>query len=183
MPFLILILATVSAALALGSAAYASCAAPSSVAENGARAIVVVHGTVTRSSEGAVTLRVVSVLKGEADSEIRAFLGPERGGRGGTAVATSVDYTAPVGSEHVLYLIRGQDGQLETNACIGSHPGAPDAAEISYFGAGASPIGGSPADPPATDALNAVLALGAAFAALLLGVIFVLVRQGARRMG
>jgi len=129
----------------LGGSVHASCAAPATVAENAGRAVAVVHGTVTEISGGAVVLRVGRVLKGGAGPEIRAFVGPARGG---TAIATSVDYAASVGTEHVLYLIRGEDGQLETNACIGSHPGAPGAEELAYFGAGAPPAPVADAESP-----------------------------------
>ena len=74
---------------------------------------------------------------------MRAFVGPGRAGAPGTAVMTSDDYAAAVGSDHVLYLIGGSDGQLETNACIGSHAGPPNALEAAYFGAGTSPNSGA----------------------------------------
>lgn len=124
--------------LVMAAPAAASCAAPASVAENAARAVAVVHGTVTGAGGGAVTLRSDRVLKGSVGGTLAVFVGPGRGGTGGTAVATSVDYAAAVGSDHVLYLIKGADGRLETNACIGSHAGSPTAAEVAYFGAGAS---------------------------------------------
>jgi hypothetical protein len=127
--------------------AAASCAPPTPVADNAARAVAVVHGTVTDVGPGSLTLRVDRVLKGSVGGTIVAFVGPGRGGAGGTAVATSVDYAATVGTEHVLYIIRGDDGQLETNACIGSHAGPPNAEETAHFGAGTTPDPAIPAGP------------------------------------
>jgi hypothetical protein len=129
--------------------AAASCAPPASVGENAARAEAVAYGTVTSTERGAIIVRVDRVLKGQVAGTLRVFVGPGRGGAAGSAIATSIDYPdlrgpAAVGSDHVLYLIRGSDGQLETNACIGSHPGQPDAAELTYFGAGTSPAPASP---------------------------------------
>jgi len=139
-------LATVAAivlALVLATPAEASCRPPVSVAENATGAIAVVHGTVTEASGGALTLRVDRVFKGQVGVGIRVFAGP---GRVGVA-ATSVDYLAQAGSDHVLYLIRGADGQLETNACLGSHAGRANADEVAYFGAGTAPSAGSSPDP------------------------------------
>lgn len=119
--------------LVFSSPAAASCAPPASTPENAARAELVVYGTVTEATAGAVTLRIDRVLKGQVGSSVRVFLGPGRPG------FTSVDYPdvatrADVGSTHVLYIVRGADGQLETSACIGSHPGPPDPSEITFFG-------------------------------------------------
>lgn len=119
--------------------ALASCAPPATVGENAARAESVVYGTVTSVSDGAATVRVDRVLKGSAAGTITVWLGPGRGGSAGTAVATSIDYTAAPGTDHVLYLIRGSDGQLETSACIGSHAGPPNSDETAHFAAAASP--------------------------------------------
>lgn len=154
--------------MALGGPAAGSCLPPAPVADNAARAVAVVYGTVTDANGGAVTLRVKSVLKGQVGGTVRAFVGPGRGGVGGPVVATSIDYGAAVGTEHVLYLVRAGDGQLETNACIGSHPGAPDATEIAYFGAGASPAPGDADDPGAPSPFGAV----AAIATVLLAAVF-----------
>jgi hypothetical protein len=108
-------------------------------------------------------------------------------------VFTTVDYgPAPIGSDHVLYLITGRDGQLETNACIGSHSGPPDPVEVAFFGAGTAAAGvppvpnvpsavtatappGEVAAPPVAGAgssppIPALVAIGtAAIAALVLG--------------
>lgn len=152
MRLLLGMLAAVAVAFLLALPAAASCAQPATVAENVARAVVVVYGTVTEGGGGALTFRVDRTLKGQVGGTVRVFVGPGRGGGGGTAVATSVDYpdigrSAGVGSDHVLYLIRGGDGQLETNACIGSHAGPLDAAELAFFGAGTTPSV-VPATPP-----------------------------------
>lgn len=127
-------------ALILAAPAAASCALPAPVAENAARAVAVVYGTVIGTEPGAFTIRVDKVLKGEAASPLRLFVGPGRSSGSGQVVFTSVDYrAAPVGSDHVLYVVRGADGQLETNACIGSHAGRPDGIEAAFFGAGTAP--------------------------------------------
>ena len=132
--------------------AAASCAPPAPIAENAARAVAVVYGAVTGAESGAVILRVDKVLKGQVATPLRVFLGPSRGGGAGPVAITSVDYgPAQVGSDHVLYVVRGSDGQLETNACIGSHAGPPDSGEVTYFGAGtsaASPAPSQNAAPP-----------------------------------
>jgi hypothetical protein len=135
-------LAAIALALVLATPAAASCAPPVSVAENATRATAVVHGTVTDASGGALTVRLDRVLKGQVEAGIRVFVGPARAG----VAATSVDYLAQAGSDHVLYLIRGADGQLETNACIGSHPGSANPDEVAHFGAGTAPSAGSSPD-------------------------------------
>lgn len=171
------------ASLGLGaSPALASCAPPAPTAENAGRAEAVVYGTVTDASGGAITLRVDRVLKGSAGASVRVFVGPGRGGSGGSAVATSIDYQAAVGSDHVIYLQRAADGQLETSACNGSHAGPPTAEETALFGAGSSPapspapaapgaVYGTPSLPQVPAAAWAALALVAvlALSALLLG--------------
>lgn len=119
--------------------AAASCAPPASVEENAERAVAVVYGRVTERTDHTITVEVERVLKGSADGTIVVLLGPGRDG-----AFTSVDYSgsermgeAPaIGSDHVLYLVEGQDGALETNACGGSHPGPPAADEEAYFGSG-----------------------------------------------
>jgi len=132
-------LAAIALAFVLAMPAAASCAPPISVAENATRATAVVHGTVTDANGGALTVRVDRVFKGQAAVGIRVFVGPARAG----VAATSVGYLARPGSDHVLYLIRGADGQLETNACIGSHAGPANNDELAYFGAGTEPSAGS----------------------------------------
>jgi hypothetical protein len=121
------------------SPAASSCAAPATIADNAARAAVVVYGTVTGVGAGAITVRVDRVLKGDARTPLRVFVGPGRGGAF-TPVATSVDYAAAVGTDHVLYVVRGTDGELETNACGGSHAGPPDDKERAFFGVGTTAV-------------------------------------------
>jgi hypothetical protein len=146
------LLATFTALLVAGPAA-ASCAPPAPVSENAGRAVAVVYGVVTSVEPGALVLQVDRVLKGQAPRSIRVFVGPGRPRVPGTAVATSVDYPglggpAAVASDHVLYLFHGPDGQLETNACSGSHPGAPDGAELAFFGIGRAADPGLPTAAP-----------------------------------
>lgn len=194
MRLLIGVSAILALLLSLASPAAALCRPPAPLAENAARAVAVVYGTVTRAGGGAVTLRIDRVLKGNAGGALVVFVGPGRGGAGGTAVMTSNDYRAAVGSDHVLYLIRGDDDQLETNACIGSHAGSPTAAEVAYFSGSASPEPrsspgpgtGSGTPPPETvpDAPTAaarVDLIGPALFAILVGTVLVFV-VGKRRL-
>jgi hypothetical protein len=181
----------VVAALTLlhASPAAASCAPPASVTENAGRAVAVVYGTVTESGGGALTLRVDRALKGQVGATVRVFAGPGRGGVAGTAVATSIDYPslggpAQVGSNHVLYVVRGADGQFETNACIGSHSGPPDATELAFFGTGRAPDAAPPAPatnpdavPPSAAFVPLWLALALALALAIFGVAVVLRRR------
>lgn len=151
MRFLVAALAAVAVTLGVARPVAASCAPPAPLADNAARAVAVVHGSVTSVENGALTLRVVRVLKGPVDATLLVFVGPGRRAAGAGGV-TSVDYpdmstTVQVGSDHVLYLYRGSDGALETNACTGSHAGPPTADEVAYFGAGTSP-GGSTTPAP-----------------------------------
>lgn len=168
---LIAILAVAVQVLVLASPAAASCAPRAATPENAARAELVVYGTVTEASAGAVTLRVDRVLKGPVGSSVRVFVGPGRGGS-----VTSVDYPdmgarANIGSDHVLYVLRAADGQLETNACVGSHPGPPDPSENTFFGLaatsapsatstpGVEPIASAPASVTATPWAALVVAM------------------------
>ncbi|MBI4348333.1 MAG: hypothetical protein HY553_15940 [Elusimicrobia bacterium] len=139
--------------LLLAAPAVASCAPRAPITENAARAVAVVYGTVTGTEPGAVIMRVEKVLKGQAATPLRVFVGPGRSAGSGQVVFTSVDYgPAPVGSDHVLYVISGSDGQLETSACIGSHAGPPDPIEVTYFGVGtfAASVAPSPNAPSAS---------------------------------
>jgi hypothetical protein len=129
----------VAMALAQATPVAASCAPPASIADNAARASAVVHGTVTDTGQGAFTLGIDQVFKGQVGTPLRIFVGPSRG-----AALTSVDYSAASGSNHMLYLIRGTDGELETNACIGSHPGPVTPDELAYFRVAISPAPASP---------------------------------------
>jgi hypothetical protein len=124
--------------VARGTPSAASCAPPVPLADRGALAVAVIHGTVASVGGGALTLRVDRVFKGVAATPLRVFVGPARG-----VGATSVDYTAASGTDQMLYLITGLDGELETNACIGNHSGPATAEELAYFGAGVAPTAGS----------------------------------------
>lgn len=166
MRVLFTVIASTGLMLLGGAHAVASCAPPAPVAENAARAESVIYGTVTSLSDGAATMRVDRVLKGSAAGTITVWLGPGRGGSAGTAVATSVDYTAAPGTDHVLYLIRGTDGQLETSACIGSHAGPPTAEEQTYFGAGGAPAPGAAATA-APEPLSSTAPIGLDLVALI----------------
>lgn len=144
----------------LAAPAAASCRPPGSVAENAIRAEAVIYGVVTQTELGAVTMRIDRTLKGQVAGTLLVFVGSGRGGAAGSAVATSIDYpdmSGPpaVGSAHVLYLIRGSDGKFETDACIGSHPGGPNAGEVAYFGGGVTPTGTPSAPEPFMPPVNA----------------------------
>lgn len=174
--------------LVFSSPAAASCAPRAPTPENAARAEAVVYGTVTDASAGAVTLRVDRVLKGQVGSSVRVFMGPGRG-----SSVTSVDYPdmstrADVGSTHVLYIVRGSDGQLETNACIGSHAGPPDASEVAFFGLASSTAAPSATSTPAVEPVVPTPSLIAPvmWAALILAIIaigFATLRVVRRRRG
>lgn len=152
-------------------AALASCLPPS-LPDQIARAEVIVYGTVTETRQtfapagGTIKFRPERVLKGTLTSVVEVHLGPSRGG-----AVTSVDYTAATrGEGHTLYLRRADGGAYETDACSGSHPGAPTAEEEKALGGGtlvaaASEDGPSPA---LVAALVALMALAGVVAALAL---------------
>ena len=168
------------AALVAGpvAAALASCAPPVTVEEHAKRADAIVYGRITGFEGGGplgpqgrvATVEVQRVLKGSVAARIGAALGPGAGEQGGP-VATSVDYQAQSGTDHTLYLRRTQSG-YETDACAGSHPGAPTAQEERVLGSGGppqpAPAGGAAPSPDAgvVAALVALLALAAAAAAV-----------------
>jgi len=147
----------------------ASCAPPVPFADRAALAVAVIHGTVVAVGGGTLTVRIDRVFKGDAPTPVRVFVGPGRG-----AGATSVDYAAGAGTEQMLYLIRGLDGELETNACIGDHTGPATGEELAYFGPGATPTAGSPDLPMQLAPLWAALAL------VVLGAIGALILRGRR---
>lgn len=167
-------------ASALASApALASCAPPVSVEEFAQRADAVVYGRVTGFQDGApfgppgrlATFSVERVLKGSAGASIVVAIGPEVGGGPGVVGATSVDYNMAAGPDHTLYL-RGQgSGRFETDACSGSHGGAPTPEEEAFFGPGRAPQPGNAAGPSDLErgliALAAVSAVAAGAAVLL----------------
>ncbi len=169
----IAVIVVMMALLVFSSPAAASCPGPAPIQENAARAEAVVYGTVTQVSAsavtdvsaGAATLRVDRVLKGQVGSSVRVF---------GIAGLTTIDYRAELGSDHVLYLARRADGQLETNACVGSHAGPPDASEGAFFGLLSS--SGPPRATPSPDVEDMVAALsviGPLVGALILAIIVI----------
>lgn len=120
---------------AFAARAAASCVEPN-LADQAARADVIAYGSVTRAAglpffppARQLRFRVERVLKGIAPSELDVAIGP-----GGSA-ATSVDYEARDATAHTLYLRRTADA-YGTDACSGSHPGAPTAAETALLGPG-----------------------------------------------
>jgi hypothetical protein len=148
--------------------ALASCV-QTTVAERAALAEVVVYGTVTETRQtfapasGVIRFRADRFLRGSLPGEVEVYLGPTKGG-----AITSVDYSAVIrGEAHTLYLKAAGDGAWQTDACSGSHVGAPTAEEASFFGTGT-------AAPPSTPKDNTTLALGAlAIAAIALaGAVF-----------
>lgn len=135
--------------------AYASCI-QTTVAERAALAEVVVYGTVAETRQtfapasGVIRFRPERLLKGTLPGEVEVYLGPTKGG-----AITSVDYTAVVTREgHTLYLRSAGGGAWQTDACSGSHTGAPTTEETTFFGAGT-------AAPPVTPRDNTPLVLGA----------------------
>ena len=121
------------------SPALASCV-QMSVAERAAMAEVVAYGTVSETRQtfapagGVIRFRPERFLKGTLPGEVEVYLGPTRGG-----AITSVDYGAVVrGEAHTLYLRAAGGEAWQTDACSGSHAGAPTAEETTLFGAGTS---------------------------------------------
>ncbi len=116
--------------------ASASCA-QQTLADQAGRADVVVFGTVTSvrmtfaPASPVVTFRPERVLKGTLTKSVQVYLGPTHGG-----AVTSVDYQAASPQQHTLYLRDAHDGSFETDACSGSHEGAPTGDEEKLLGAG-----------------------------------------------
>ncbi|MGH2449980.1 MAG: hypothetical protein ACRDGE_01670 [Candidatus Limnocylindria bacterium] len=178
-------LGAILAALILGSGtapALASCAPPRPAAENAADADAVVHGRVVELRGGPpgalggvgaaeLVVAVERVFKGEVGATIVVRVGP------GDGAATSVDYIAGFGTEHVLYLTGG-DGGWTTNICTGSHEGPPTPEETAAFGTGAPPLPGSEAGAALGEPL---LALAATLGATLFAVGAVFYALGGRR--
>jgi hypothetical protein len=137
------------------SPALASCV-QMTVAERAALAEVVVYGTVSETRQtfapasGVIRFRPERFLKGSLPGEVEVYLGPTKGGP-----ITSVDYEAVIrGEAHTLYLRAAGNGTWQTDACSGSHVGAPTSEETSFFGTGTAP-------PPTAPKDNTPLALGA----------------------
>jgi hypothetical protein len=169
-------LAVVALALLLSSSAQASCRPPAPVAENAARSDVVVHGRVAEvrggfAAGGSFTFQVQRVLKGNVPSTVRVHVGPVPG------TPTSVDYGgAQLGTEHVLYLRAAGSGEYTTDACNGSHAGAPTGDEVAYFGPGTAPVSTSGAESIDTVSIQAAVLL-AVLAGVLLAAFVVLRRR------
>jgi len=152
----LLVLAAALLGMSLASSpALASCL-QTTVAQQAALADVVVYGTVTETRQtfapasGVIRFRADRFLKGSLPGEVEVYLGPTKGG-----AITSVDYSAVIrGEGHTLYLKAAGNGAWQTDACSGSHVGAPTAEEASFFGTG------TPA-PPTTPKDNTTLAIGA----------------------
>lgn len=149
---------------ATASPALASCRQVT-VAEAGALAEVIVYGTVTETRQtfapasGVIRFQPVRFLKGTLPGEVEVYLGPGRGG-----AITSVDYQAVVrGEAHTLYLRSAGNDAWQTDACSGSHVGAPLPDETALFGTGSSAPSAGPSAPtvaPKDNALLVLVALG-----------------------
>lgn len=119
-----------------GTPASASCI-QESVTDQIARAEIVAYGTLTgirmtfAPASPVVTFRPERVLKGALTASVEVSFGPTHGG-----AITSVDYAGAPPEMHTLYL-RAVGGSYETDACSGSHPGAPTAEEERLLGRGA----------------------------------------------
>jgi hypothetical protein len=117
---------------------------------------VVVFGTVTETRQtfaaagGVIRFRPERFLKGTLPGEVEVYLGPSKGG-----AVTSVDYSAVTrGEAHTLYLRAAGNNTWQTDACSGSHPGAPMTEESAFFGTGTDA-------PPTAPRDNTLLVLGA----------------------
>ncbi len=139
MRLLAVVVVVIGLSLVAATPSAASCAPPVPLVDRASAAVAVVHGTVIAAGGGTLTVRLDRVFKGDAATPVRVFVGPSRG-----VGATSVDYTAEPGSDQMLYLIRGADGELETNACFGNHAGPATGEELAQFGPGTAPTAGSP---------------------------------------
>jgi hypothetical protein len=156
-------LAVLSCASAASSPALVSCV-QTTVVDRASLAEVVVYGTVTETRQtfapasGVIRFRPERFLKGTLTGEVEVYLGPTKGG-----AITSVDYEAARrGEAHTLYLRSAGNGSWQTDACSGSHVGAPNPEETSFFGAGS----GAPPSAPKDNALLAVVAVAIAMLAL-----------------
>ena len=144
------------AMIALFPAATAASCVQTTVADRAAQAEVIVYGTVTETRQtfaaagGVIRFRPERFLKGTFPGEVEVYLGPSKGG-----AVTSVDYQAALrGEAHTLYLRAAGNNTWQTDACSGSHSGAPLAEETLLFGTGVTA-------PPTAPSDNTPLALGA----------------------
>ena len=130
------VLLVVVSMLAAPQPAAASCA-QQTLSDQAARADVVVFGTVTSirmtfaPASPVIMFRPERVLKGTLTKSVQVYLGPTHGG-----AVTSVDYQAASPQQHTLYVRDAHDGSFETDACSGSHEGAPSADEEKLLGTG-----------------------------------------------
>jgi len=146
------LLVALIAALALNvgaASAEASCI-QQTLAEQDQRAEVVAFGRVNGSS-----FEVRQVLKGQASGTIQV-----RFGAGPPGVFTSVDYMPANGTDHTLYL-RKDAGEWATDACSGSHRGAPTAEERVFYNVSEVATGGT-ASSGETHTAGPALSLGPA---------------------
>ena len=151
---MILTAAVLFSGVVASSPAIASCV-QLTVTERAALADVVVYGTVSETRQtfapagGVIRFRAERFLKGTLPGEVEVYLGPSKGG-----AITSVDYAAVSrGEAHTLYLRSAGSGSWQTDACGGSHVGAPTAEETSFFGTGS-------VAPPIVPPDNTPLAIG-----------------------
>lgn len=150
------------------SPAQASCL-QETVADQIGRAEVIAYGTLTgirmtfAPASPVVTFRPDRVLKGTLSASVEVFFGPTHGG-----AITSVDYAGAPPETHTLYL-RSAGGSYETDACSGSHSGAPTADEERLLGRGA--------DVAVTGADRRPLVAATAIAVLALVAIAILLRR------
>ncbi len=155
----LIVLSALFVGLAGSLPALASCV-QQTVSERAPLADVVVYGTVTETRQtfapasGVIRFRAERFLKGTLPGEVEVYLGPTKGG-----AVTSVDYQAARrGEAHTLYLRAAGASAWQTDACSGSHAGAPTAEETALLGAG------SAAPPIATSADTPLMLAAIAFA-------------------
>ena len=172
-----MVLAAVLCGMSLTSSpALASCL-QTTVAERAALTEVVVYGTLTETRQtfapasGVIRFQPEQFLKGTLRGEVEVFLGPTKGGP-----ITSVDYEAVVrgggdrAPTHTLYLRAAGNGAWQTDACSGSHVGAPTQEEIAYFGTGTSA-------PPAAPVNNLPFVIAAVAIAVIAITMVLVVRR------
>lgn len=184
---LLFVVALVIASGSLGGSADASCI-PEDLPARAARAETVVHARAVAPGGPALGapsrfahFEVLRVLKGSAPARIAVALGPDvPAGPPGTVAATSVDYTLRGEAEHTLFLRRSAAGGFATDACAGSHPGAPTSEEVALFGRGTAPepVPGGVAGATSADRIVAGVATLVALAAAIAAIAYA--RRGAR---
>lgn len=157
------VLVALSAVFAVPARPAAASCAPQTLAEQAGRADVVAFGSVTSirmtfaAASPVVMFRPERVLKGTITKGVQVYLGPTHGG-----AVTSVDYQAAPPQQHTFYLRDAHDGSFETDACSGSHEGAPTSDEEKLLGAGTRVDAAVEGGVPAPLVLGILLALLAA---------------------